>query len=58
MKMGKEIVEQVCRFDVSFSKKEWNMLREYGLKLIKEDDAALINYAFNEILKKEVQKKS
>jgi hypothetical protein len=54
MKFGKETIEKFCKFDVEFSNEECTMLKKYGQKLIKDDDAALINYAVNEILKKAV----
>lgn len=57
MKFGKETSEKVCMFDVDFDKKEWDMLRDYGLGLIKNDEEALINYAVNDILRKEVERK-
>ena len=57
MKIGKETIETFYRFDVDLSQKEHTALRNYGLNLIKNDDAALINYAANAILRKAVDKK-
>ena len=55
MIFGKETIEKVHKFDVDFETKEWNMLKKYGLKLIKNDEGALINYAVNDILRKEIE---
>ena len=55
MKFGKETSEKYCKFDVEFENKEWNILRDYGLKLIQKDEGALVNYAVNKILSKEVE---
>ena len=58
MKFGKETKEKVCKFDVEFSDKEFSFLKEYGLKEIKNDYPALVNYALNKILIKEIERKS
>jgi hypothetical protein len=55
MKFGKETSEEYCKFDVELSNKEWAMLKDYGLKLIQNDEGALINYAFNKILEKQAK---
>ena len=56
MKFGKETKETYCQFDVDLSKKEWETLKEYGRKTIEKDDGALINYAINDIVRKEVER--
>jgi len=55
MKLGKETAEKYCKFDVELSNKEWDMLKNYGLELIQNDEGALINYAFNKILEKQLK---
>jgi len=57
MIFGKETKEKVCKFDVDFEENEWDMLKKYGLKTIKTDESALVNYAVNDILRKEVERK-
>lgn len=57
MIFGKETIEKVCKFEADFEDKEWDMLKKYGLKHIKKDEAALVNYAVNDILRKEVERK-
>lgn len=56
MIFGKETIEKVHKFDVDFEDKELAMLKEYGLKTIKTDEGALVNYAINDILRKEVER--
>ena len=51
MKIGKETIEESCKFDIDLSSKEAATLKEYGLKNIQNDDAALINYAVNKMLR-------
>jgi hypothetical protein len=55
MKLGKETIETVYKFDAKFSAKESKMLKEYGLELIQKDEASLINYAVNRILERAVE---
>jgi len=50
MKFGKETKKVYCQFEFEFEDKEFQMLREYGLKEIAKDDNALVNYAINKIL--------
>lgn len=55
MKLGKEKSEKYCRFEAEFTKAEWLALKDYGLQSIQKDDSALVNYAFNKILKEKVE---
>ncbi len=57
MKLGKETIKTVHNFDATFSTKELKMLKDYGLKLIREDEASLVNYAVNRILENAVKEK-
>jgi len=50
MKLGKETKVDYCKFDVEFENNEFQILKDYGLKKIQEDDEALVNYAVNKIL--------
>ena len=55
MELSKEKKQTVYAFDLDVSDQEHKMLKEFGLKTIKDDDDALINYAVNYILRKEVE---
>ena len=57
MKLSKETIEKYHKFDIDLDKKEYKILRDYGLKLINSDDEALINYAVNKILGDAVKEK-
>lgn len=56
MKFGKETVEKCHKFDMDMSEKERAILACYGLKQIKNDEEALINYAVNKILINAIKK--
>lgn len=56
MKIGKEKVEKIHKFEMYFSPKEYALLKKMGLELIIKDEEALINYAVNYILNKEIDK--
>jgi len=56
MKFGKETAEKYVKFDVDIDNNEYDMLKNYGLEQIKNDDQALINYAVNKILRAEVER--
>lgn len=56
MKIGKEKVEKIHKFEMDFSPKEYVLLKKMGLELIIKDEEALINYAVNYILNKEIDK--
>jgi hypothetical protein len=57
MEIGKEKVEKVHKFEIDLSSEEYALLKKIGLELIIKDEEALINYAVNYILAKEVDKK-
>lgn len=57
MEIGKEKVEKVHKFKIDLSSEEYALLKKIGLELIIKDEEALINYAVNYILAKEVDKK-
>jgi len=50
IKFGKFIPEKMYRVDFEADEKVMKTFAEYGLKKIKEDEAALINYAINVLL--------
>ena len=53
--MGKETKVSYCKFDVTFGEKEYDMLRDYGLKEIQKDPDSLVNYAVNKVLENHVK---
>jgi len=55
MILKKEREVKCYEFDADFTKEEAKELKEYGLKIIADDDNALINYAVNKILTKYVE---
>jgi len=58
MKLGKEKKMQYSHFDTEFDSKEFQILKEYGLKHIVNDDDELVNYAVNKILKDRMEQKT
>lgn len=56
MKIGKEKTEKVHEFEINLSTKEYVLLKKIGLELIIKDEEALINYAVNHILEKQIEK--
>jgi len=56
MEIGKEKIEKVHKFEIDLSTKEYSLLKKIGLELIIKDEEALINYAVNHILKKQIEK--
>jgi hypothetical protein len=51
MELTNEKLVKSYEYDIEgLSPEEYTHLRNYGLKEIKKDDEALINYAFNKIL--------
>jgi len=55
MKLENEREETVYKFDVDFTDNEADVLVDIGLKRIKNDREALINYAVNALLKEYVE---
>ena len=56
MEIGKEKIEKVHKFEIDLSTKEYALLKKIGLEFIIKDEEALINYAVNHILKKQIEK--
>jgi len=56
MELGQEKEELFYSFPLDLSDEEAKRLRDFGLKVIAEDADALINYAVNYMLKKQVEK--
>lgn len=58
MKILDERNISMVEMDCEFEPEELELLRHYGLEKIKNDDQALISYAIQQILKKEMEKRS
>lgn len=54
MKIIKEYKEEWTKMDIDMSEEERAMLVDYGKKKIMDDEMALINWAFTDILKKSI----
>lgn len=55
MEFGNERKKEYYEFDLDLSDDEQKNLAELGLELIKEDEAELVNYAVNTLLRRTVE---